>query len=146
MRTSSHQGVTIMHVRRHRSPPRASCRLVLARQLGATPVLAVTGELCLATLHALETPLDGLLEGGATAIVVDLSQATFADVRTLHLLLGARTRLRERGGNLVLVSPPAVVSRLIQASGSADLLAIQPDLAAAAQALAQPDGRTPRIA
>jgi anti-anti-sigma factor len=146
MRTSSHQRVTALHVGRHPSRARASCRLVLAPELGATPVLAVTGELCLATLRALETPLDALLEGGATAVVVDLSRATFADVRTLHVLLAARTCLRERGGNLVLVRPPAVVLRLLHASAIADLLAIQPDLAAAARALAQPARRMPRIA
>jgi anti-sigma B factor antagonist len=79
-----------------------------------TTVLSVYGD---ADLHAapdLRERLTGVIDAGATTIVVDLSETTFVDSMTLGVLLGGMKRLRARDGRLDLVVPRADIRRIFE--------------------------------
>jgi anti-sigma B factor antagonist len=80
---------------------RAARPTVLNR--GHELVVALEGELDLATAPELESELRTLVELGASRIVVDLTPATFIDASTLGVLVGVLERLQAAGGELVLV-------------------------------------------
>jgi anti-anti-sigma regulatory factor len=52
-----------------------------------------------------EERLDQAVASGATRIVVDLGEAPELETHDLNVLLGARSRLMERGGRVALVVP-----------------------------------------
>ena len=64
--------------------------------------VTVAGELDLFTGTELEEELASLPDG-VTRVLIDLSGVTFADPSALSLLAGVATRLRGRGGGVVLV-------------------------------------------
>lgn len=77
-------------------------------------VLSVQGD---ADLHAapdLRERLASAIDGGAAAIVVDLSETTFVDSMTLGVLLGNMKRLRAREGQLRLVVPRTDIRRIFE--------------------------------
>jgi len=76
---------------------------------GDSPVvtIAVHGQADLHTAPDLRDAMGKAIDGGASGLIVDLSDATFVDSMTLGVLLGAVKRLRPRGGkvDVVCVSP-----------------------------------------
>jgi anti-anti-sigma factor len=115
--------------------------MVVDETLPSVPTLVLEGEWCISSLEVLQAPLDGLLQGGVTALVLDLGRATFMDVATLHLLLDARDRLAARGGRLVLVGVHGVVWRLLEAADQTRAFELEPGRREAARRLA-PAART----
>ena len=69
--------------------------------------IAVHGQADLHTAPDLRDAIAKAIDGGASGLIVDLSDATFVDSMTLGVLLGAVKRLRPRGGKVgvVCVSP-----------------------------------------
>jgi anti-sigma B factor antagonist len=59
------------------------------------PVVAVRGEIDVATSPRLRTELSALLGRGATEITLDFSGVTFVDSSGLGVLIGALKRLRD---------------------------------------------------
>jgi anti-anti-sigma factor len=84
-------------------------------------VVRATGEIDLSTVAALRRELDAAREEAAT-VLLDLSGVTFIDSSGLHLLLEAShsSAISDRG--FFVVRPSEVVQRLIEVSGTADLL------------------------
>jgi anti-sigma B factor antagonist len=62
----------------------------------------VGGEVDLSTAPELKEVLNGVVDGGARFVLVDLSAATFIDSTTLGVLMGAVKRLRPAGGELAI--------------------------------------------
>ena len=54
------------------------------------------------------------IDGGASGLVVDLSDATFVDSMTLGVLLGAVKRLRPRGGKVAVVCLSPHIRRIFE--------------------------------
>lgn len=79
-----------------------SFALEVDRLLDGTPVLAVSGELDIATAPAMSDQLDVL--GQDKGVVVDLTRTTLADSSAMRHLLAAARRI---AGPLLLVCPPA---------------------------------------
>ena len=50
----------------------------------------------------LKQALNGLVDGGAHSVLVDLSRTTFLDSTTLGVLMGAVRKLRPRGGQVAI--------------------------------------------
>jgi anti-anti-sigma factor len=75
-------------------------------------VLTVVGELDLETAPELRDRLTAIVDGGASAVVVDLRQVTFMDSVGLAAILHARKRLA-RGGRLALVVAPESYAQLV---------------------------------
>jgi anti-sigma B factor antagonist len=84
------------------------------------PVLAVQGELDLAVAPWLRDQLDALFVGGATSVVVDMTDTTFLDSTALGVLVGALTRCRELGGEVHLVVCEPQVLRVLRITGLHD--------------------------
>ena len=64
---------------------------------------AIAGEADISTAPDVKQALTGLVDGGATRLVVDLSDATFVDSTTLGVLMGAARRVRAQQGDLAIV-------------------------------------------
>ena len=81
---------------------------------GDLPVLTIRGELDMASAPQLEEALVDFEEG---SVAVDLRGATFMDSTGLRVLLGARSRLVESGGSLILVYGDGPVQRVLDITG-----------------------------
>ena len=84
-----------------------------------THVLALRGELDVATVPRLAEPLREALAAGKTAVVIDLGELTFLDSTGLMVLLNGLRRVVRQGGNLVIVCTNPTVLRLFDITGTA---------------------------
>jgi anti-sigma B factor antagonist len=91
---------------------------------GRATVVAVGGEIDIASAPRLERVLDQAVAGGNN-VVVDLAHVEFMDVSGLRVLLNAHRRTESEGVPLVLVNVPPAVMRLLALTGTQDVLAIQ---------------------
>jgi len=104
--------------------------------LDGAPTLWLEGEWCISSVERLRAPVDGLVQAGVPALVLDLRRTTFMDVVALHVLLDARDALAAHGRPLILVATPPRVRRLLELTGTAESLQLVPDGAAARRAIA----------
>jgi anti-anti-sigma factor len=95
---------------------------IRARQ-GAS-VLAISGELDLASFAELEQAIDGIRESVPELVVLDLERLEFMDIAGLRAVLGADERLREAGKHLVIASPGYGVRRLLALTQQEDALSV----------------------
>ena len=99
---------------------------------GGVAVLAVAGELDLATAPRLREQLTRLVgDSPGRVVVVDLSGVTFCDSIGLGVLVGAQRRARAHGGVIRLVVPDG---RLADGLTQAGLDAVLPRHGAVADA------------
>lgn len=77
-------------------------------------ILAVHGDADLHSAPELRERLRGAIEGGATSIVVDLSETTIIDSTSLGVLLGGMKQLRERDGQIRVVASRPEVRRVFE--------------------------------
>jgi anti-sigma B factor antagonist len=101
-------------------------------------VLAVGGEVDLATAAQLRARLTDLVDDGAGSVVVDLTPVAFMDSTGLEALLAGRRRARARGRSIRLVCPEGRVLRVLRLTGIARCFPIYGSLAEAVGA--QPHG------
>jgi anti-sigma B factor antagonist len=88
-------------------------------------VLALAGELDLATTPRLAAALAEDAVAGAARVVLDLGRLSFMDSTGLGLIVRADRELRDGGRALVLRNLQAQVSRLLQLSGTLDRLTVE---------------------
>jgi anti-anti-sigma factor len=86
------------------------------------PVLAVTGEIDMATVTELQAVTDGIVADGATAVVFDLSGLRFMDSSGIAFLL----TLARRVGRIEVANPSAIIRRVIELSGLTTTLNVTP--------------------
>jgi anti-sigma B factor antagonist len=77
-------------------------------------VVLVSGELDVATAPRLHEQLVALASQGHRRIAIDLDGVTMFDWMGLGAVLGVLARVRALGGELVLISPTAVVRELLE--------------------------------
>lgn len=77
-------------------------------------VLEVRGEADLHVASELRDRLSVALEGGATSVVLDLTEVTFVDSMTLGVLVGGAKRARAVGGELRLVITAGPIRRILE--------------------------------
>jgi anti-sigma B factor antagonist len=95
---------------------------------GGVRVLAVAGELDIATAPKLCARLDASRAGRKPRLLVDLTDVDFCDSTGLRALLGAASEVRAHGGRFAIVcTPSGDVARLLEAVGAAEWLAIHSD-------------------
>ncbi len=87
-------------------------------------IVAPRGELDLLTADDFAKALDSATEGRDT-LVLDLADLDFCDVVGLGVLAGAARRLAERGGGLVLRSPPATITKMLEVTGLRPIIRIE---------------------
>jgi anti-sigma B factor antagonist len=84
------------------------------RPTSGTAILAVHGEADLHSAPELKERLRAAIDGGATVVVVDLTETDFVDSTSLGVLLGATKRLREREGEIRLVVSRPELRRIFE--------------------------------
>jgi len=93
-------------------------------QTGTKTVVALFGELDVASSQALSEELIGLIDQGATDLVIDLAELLFIDSTGLSSLIQANKKL-EGKGNLVLRQPTALVRQVLEVTGLATALQVE---------------------
>ena len=92
-------------------------RLTSAHVADTTFVLTLGGELDLANASDVDRELELLIEGGAEHVIVDLLDVPFLESTALGVLMRRARMLRERSGDLTLVTDDARVLRVIEIAG-----------------------------
>lgn len=87
-------------------------------------VLAVSGEVDVATAPRLRERLIALVSDGQTRIVVDLEGVDFLDSTGLGVLVGALKRVRTQGGDLALVCTEARILKVFEITGLTKVFAM----------------------
>ena len=102
----------------HRAPFRVRVRASTER----TAVLALRGEVDLATVPELRKALSVSVKVGVRHLILDCADLAFLDATGLGALVAAANDLAARGGMLVVRNPSSPVFIAISASGLAHLL------------------------
>jgi anti-sigma B factor antagonist len=116
----------------------ADARIEAARLGSSVRLISLSGEIDLHAAPRLDEELYQAIAAGARRIVVDLTAATFIDSSVLGLLLRAATRLRETGGELVIVCDRGTIRRVFEVSGLDRTFPIEASLAEALWSEGQP--------
>jgi anti-sigma B factor antagonist len=108
--------------------PRFSCKdnpsalKITARASRDAIVLAFSGEADAAAAPLMSHALAQATVYGHTRIAVDLSDLEFIDTPCLSILFDTHEALRDRGGDLTLLSPQPPVRRLLDILERQDLI------------------------
>jgi anti-sigma B factor antagonist len=95
---------------------------------GAVPIVAVSGEIDVATAPQLRECLHGVIARGAATVMLDLLDVTFLDSTALGVLVGALKRCRELGGDLhIVVADPRIV-KIFEITGLTDVFTMADSL------------------
>jgi anti-sigma B factor antagonist len=85
--------------------------------------VVVRGEVDMATAPQLRDVLMGLVDGGATRIVIECKELDFLDSSGIGVLISVRNRVGD-DGSLELVAPPAHVRKVLELTGVTDRVTI----------------------
>ena len=91
-------------------------------------VLAVGGEVDVATAPRLREQLIGLVNQGSHRIVVDLTAVDFLDSTGLGVLVGALKRVRTHDGDLALVCDEPRILKVFEITGLTKVFAMYADV------------------
>ncbi|MDP9294788.1 MAG: STAS domain-containing protein [Actinomycetota bacterium] len=80
-------------------------------------VLAISGELDIATAPGLRERLDAAIDSGVKRLVLDLSGVSFLDSVALAVIVNANRRLGDEGRMIVIVEPQTYVMLVFECSG-----------------------------
>jgi anti-anti-sigma factor len=94
-------------------------------------VLVLSGEFDLAVVPVARERLEQARAQRPRAIVLDMSEVTFADSSALRELLRLEAAMGSDGALLVLAAPSPAVERLLDLTRARDLLAVAPTVAEA---------------
>src|ERR1700749_979852 len=97
---------------------------VEVRHEGRATVIAVSGELDLASSPALQEELDRVSASDADVLIIDLRDLDFMDSTGLSVLVRAHQRAEEQGRQLAMVKGSQQVQRLLSLTGVADRLTL----------------------
>ena len=95
---------------------------------GGVRALSITGELDQATAEGLREPLNGAINDGARAVMVDMSQCGFIDSTGLGVIVEAWKSLQERNGasaSFAICCAEPEVKRLLEVTGLDQAIAIR---------------------
>ena len=92
------------------------------RRLDGQAVVALAGELDLATAPTLVELLESLCERRVPSVVLDLADLEFCDSSGLSVLVHGRRAAEEQGTQLVLRAPPPAIRSLLEITSLSYLL------------------------
>jgi anti-sigma B factor antagonist len=97
---------------------------VEVRREGRALVVAVAGELDLASSPTLEQELERVHDADIDLVIVDLRELRFMDSTGLHALVKANKRATEAGHRFAVVKGGAQIQRLLSLTGVGELLTV----------------------
>jgi anti-sigma B factor antagonist len=100
-------------------------------------LLAVEGEIDIATASRMIAALNEALAEIETPLVVDLSRVVFMDSTGLALLINARRRVMRRGQGFAIVCPAGPIARVFEIADMVERLRVCPDRESARRAATQ---------
>lgn len=98
-------------------------------------VLAITGEIDLATSPELRHGIDALLDQQVRHLLLDFSEVAYCDSSGMNVLIDVLRALHVQHGSLTLTSAPRIVERALRITGLNHSIGLQPDLASALKSL-----------
>lgn len=101
-------------------------------------VISVQGEVDVYTAPKLREEIHRKMDEGANRVVVDLAGVAYMDSSGLGVLIGALKRARESGGDLVVSSPNARISRILEVTGLSRIFNVRPTNEEAVEAVKGP--------
>jgi anti-sigma B factor antagonist len=88
-------------------------------------VVTLAGELDMSATFWLEPELERATEGeDVSSLVMDMERVHFMDSAALGLLLATQARLQGAGIRLVVANPSPAVRRILEVTGTADVLGL----------------------
>jgi len=87
------------------------------QQTEGDAVIALDGELDLASAPDLAELAGELVRNGADNIIVDAQRLSFCDSSGLRILVSIANELRPTGGRVAIVNPQPVVLRVLELTG-----------------------------
>jgi anti-sigma B factor antagonist len=104
----------------------------IEEERGASPpVIAVSGEIDVATAPQLRECLHRVIAQGEATVVLDLLGVTFLDSTALGVLVGALKRCRELGGDLHVVVADPRIMKIFEITGLTNVFTIADTVQAA---------------
>ena len=97
--------------------PGPSMMTVERLEVGRRTVLAVTGEVDIASTPTLRSAVEGALDAAAQDLWLDLGATTFMDSSGLHVLLDAQRSAERLGRQFTIICPPGSVRRVLDLTG-----------------------------
>jgi anti-sigma B factor antagonist len=88
------------------------------------PVITLSGEADITTAAELSELITGQLTEETQQLTVDVAGLDFADTAAIRVLLVAARRLRQRGGDLVLLRPQRALARVLEILGADEVVTI----------------------
>lgn len=104
---------------------------VNTEQRGDVVVVAVGGELDMATAPQLQEQITDLLDKGRNRLVFDLSELSFCDSTGLSVFVRAKNSCDEAGGEVRIAAPQRGVMRILEVSGLVEVLHTYPTVSEA---------------
>jgi anti-sigma B factor antagonist len=101
---------------------------VYTEQRGDVVVVAVAGELDMATAPQLQDEITDVLDRGNSRLVFDLAGLTFCDSTGLSVFVRAKNSCDEVGGVVRLAAPQRGVLRILEVSGLVEVLQTHPSV------------------
>ena len=92
------------------------------------PVVAVRGEVDVATAPQLRECLQRVIADGASTIVLDLLSVTFLDSTALGVVVAAHKRCCALGGELRVVAADSHLARIFEITGLTEVLYVTDSL------------------
>jgi anti-sigma B factor antagonist len=94
------------------------------RNQGRATIIAVSGELDLASSPSLQEELDRVAASDSQLLIIDLRSLDFMDSTGLSVLVRAHQRAEEHGRQLAMVRGPQQVQRLLSLTGVGEKLTL----------------------
>jgi anti-sigma B factor antagonist len=110
---------------------RPQFRVELEKPDELTAVVVLEGEVDIYSAPQFKEALLSGIDGGATAIVVDLGKVTFIDSTALGVLVSGAKRVRPRNGRLDIVCADENITRIFEITGLDRIFGIFPTREAA---------------
>jgi anti-anti-sigma factor len=97
---------------------------IVVREQDRAAVLALDGELDIASIAQLEAEIERALRSDAELVVLELADLRFMDVTSLRVLVGSHQRAERCAKRLVLVNVGAQIRRLLTLTRVIDVLSV----------------------
>jgi anti-sigma B factor antagonist len=102
-------------------------RTDVVRRDDRATVVAVAGEIDLATAPELGAALDGIEGSPGSTVHLDLAEVSFLDSSGISVLVDFRSRLETGGASLALHRASPTVQRVLEISGLGSMFDLRPD-------------------